>query len=461
MVNSSGTYTEKILYSFTGANGDGAIPFAVDLVRDAAGNLYGTTTFGGSYDGNICTYRGCGTVFELVNSAESPGTYTEKVLYRFTDANGDTGFPQTGLAMDQAGNLYGTSGAGGAGGWGAVYELVNSSGTYEERVIYSFVDINVYAGDSTAYPVIVDSAGNLYGTTPGGGTLNGTVFELVNSPTSPGTYTERILYNFMGGLDGAEPLAALTADAEGNLYGTTAVYGGKNGGGNVFELTKVPGSYVYNVLSDFGGGGSSPQGRLLMDSAGNLYGTTWGGGLGDGGTVFMLSSAVPPSVPAIWLSASNLTFASVVGVASEPQYVEAANSGNAGLVLDPGTITGPNGSDFALSDYCQRPIHRARCDLPGERHVYALSNRPRKRDPELCRRRRQQPADGEPERHRPLSTHRVASASQSDVQPSACPYDKRRANHQRFQQRRHDRGLCRRLSNVFGDKRGGFCHRLE
>ena len=131
LVNSSGTYTEKILYSFTGTNGDGAIPFAVDLVRDAAGNLYGTTLFGG----NLCAQNGCGTVFELVNSAESPGTYTEKVLYRFTDANGDTGFPQTGLALDQAGNLYGTSGAGGAGGWGAVYELVNSSGSYEERVI--------------------------------------------------------------------------------------------------------------------------------------------------------------------------------------------------------------------------------------------------------------------------------------------------------------------------------------
>jgi uncharacterized repeat protein (TIGR03803 family) len=274
LVNSSGTYTEKILYSFTGANGDGAIPFAVDLVRDAAGNLYGTTMYGGSYVGNLCANAGCGTVFELVNSPESPGIYTEKVLYRFTDANGDTGFPQTGLAMDQAGNLYGTSGAGGAGGWGAVYELVNSSGSYEERVIYSFVDINVYAGDATAYPVIVDSAGNLYGTTPGGGTLSGTVFELVNSPTSPGTYTERILYNFIGGSDGAEPLGALTADAEGNLYGTTAVYGGKNAGGSVFELTKVAGSYVFNVLYDFGGmpyDGTGPQGSLLMDSAGNLY----------------------------------------------------------------------------------------------------------------------------------------------------------------------------------------------
>lgn len=212
LVNSSGTYTEKTLYNFTGANGDGAIPFAVDLVMDAAGDLYGTTLYGGSYVGNICADNGCGTVFELVNSPESPGTYTEKVLYRFTDNNGDTNFPQTGLAMDQAGNLYGTSAAGGAGGWGAVYELVNSSGSYKERVIYSFVDINVYAGDAPAYPVIVDAAGNLYGTTPGGGarcaagpTGCGTAFELVNSPTSPGTYMERILGNFMGDRTVASP----------------------------------------------------------------------------------------------------------------------------------------------------------------------------------------------------------------------------------------------------------------
>ncbi len=108
LVNSSGPYTEKILYSFTGFNGDGAIPYAVALVRDSAGNLYGTTTYGGADSSTLCTsLGGCGTVF--VNSATSPGTYTENVLYSFTDANGDTGFPQTGLAVDQAGNLFGTS----------------------------------------------------------------------------------------------------------------------------------------------------------------------------------------------------------------------------------------------------------------------------------------------------------------------------------------------------------------
>jgi len=359
LVNSSGTYTEKILYSFTGVNGDGATPYSVTLVRDSDGNLYGTTESGGDVNCAFGTiFSGCGTVFELVNSAESPGTYTEKVLYSFGGTSGDAKFPQTGLAMDQAGDFFGTSGAGGALGWGAVYELINSSGSYEEHVIYSFSE-GVY-GDSVAPPVIVDRAGNLYGTTPtnSNNTGYGTVFELVNSP--PGTYTERTLYTFTGGTDGGTPLAALTEDAAANLYGTASANGGTLGGGSVFELANVSGSYVFEVLYDFGGrlyDSSVPLGSLLLDSTGNIYGTTEvGGSTGGQGTVFRLSSAVPPSVPAIWLSYSSLRTESEVGVQcsnGEP-FVAAANIGYASLIFDPGaTITGINAADFVISgDSC-------------------------------------------------------------------------------------------------------------
>jgi uncharacterized repeat protein (TIGR03803 family) len=360
LVNSSGTYTEKVLYSFTGVNGDGAIPYAVALVRDSAGNLYGTTQNGGAVDSSFCTsFGGCGTVFELVNSAASPGIYTEKVLYSFSGTSGDAVLPQTGLAVDQAGDFFGTSGAGGALGWGAVYELVNSSGSYEERTVYSFSD-GVYA-DYVATPVIVDMAGNLYGTTPTNlnNTGYGTVFELVNSTTSPGTYTMRTLYTFTGGSDGGYPFAALTEDAAGNLYGTGTLGAGTNSGGNVFELANVSGSYVFKVLYSFGGRlyDADDPGPLLLDSTGNLYGTTeYGGNTGGQGTVFRLSSAVPPSVPAIWLSYSSLTTESEVGVQcsnGEP-FVAAANIGNASLIFDPGaTITGTNAADFVISgDSC-------------------------------------------------------------------------------------------------------------
>ena len=270
LVNSSGTYTEKVLYSFTGAP-DGAGPVA-GLIMDASGNLYGTTAGGGASSD--------GTVFELVNSS---GTYTEEVLYSFTGIP-DGAQPRAGLIMDSSGNLYGTTaGGGGVGinnycppiGCGTVFELVNSSGTYTEKVLYSFTGneaANPYAG------LIMDSSGNLYGTTVGGCTVtsSGTVFELVNSS---GTYTENLLYCFFfnGAPDGANPVAGLIMDASGNLYGTTP-NGGASGVGTAFELVNSSGTYTEKVLYSFGGfGRANPYAGLIMDSSGNLYGTTLGG----------------------------------------------------------------------------------------------------------------------------------------------------------------------------------------
>jgi uncharacterized repeat protein (TIGR03803 family) len=286
--------TLTVLYSFAGPTGDGANPYA-SLLRDASGNLYGTTYSGGS--SSNCS-GGCGAVFELANSS---GSYTEKVLYGFTGANGDGAYPQAGLVMDTAGNLFGTTAGGGTSGNGTVFELVNSSGSYTLKVLYSFTG----SGGDGANPeggLVVDASGNLYGTTYSGGTSSncsggcGTVFELVNSS---GVYTEGILHSFTGHpTDGHAPVASLIRDAAGNLYGTT-LYGGVYGPGTVFELVNSGGSYAYNMLYSFGGfagDAETPQAGLTMDPSGNLYGTTLYGGSSSNctygcGTVFELTKS--------------------------------------------------------------------------------------------------------------------------------------------------------------------------
>ncbi len=275
LVNSSGTYTEKVLYTFAGYPGDGATPYA-GLIMDGSGNLYGTTSYGGASNN--------GTVFELVNSS---GTYTEKVLYSFTGSDGDGATPYAGLIMDGSGNLYGTTVDGGTTFNGTVFELVNSSRTYTEKVLYSFTG---YAGDGSSPDagVIMDASGNLYGTSNGDGNNGGTVFELVNSS---GTYSEQGLFSFtVSSSQGWYPYAGLIMDGSGNLYGTTSS-GGASNNGTVFELVNSSGTYIEKVLYTFAGypgDGADPKAGLIMDGSGNLYGTTAVGGAGDDGTVFEL-----------------------------------------------------------------------------------------------------------------------------------------------------------------------------
>ena len=186
---------DQILYSFTNPGGQGWYPYA-GLIMDGSGNLYGTTDSGGTSDN--------GTVFELVNSS---GTYTEKVLYSFTGSGGDGAFPAAGLIIDASGNLYGTTVRGGPSDNGTVFELVNSSGTYTEKVLYSFTGSDGDGANPEA-GLIMDASGNLYGTTASAGASDsGTVFELVNSS---GTYTEKVLYSFTGYAgDGSSPDAGV------------------------------------------------------------------------------------------------------------------------------------------------------------------------------------------------------------------------------------------------------------
>ncbi|MGA2001896.1 MAG: choice-of-anchor tandem repeat GloVer-containing protein, partial [Terriglobales bacterium] len=259
--------SETVLYDFLGGT-DGDEPNG-SLVFDKTGNLYGTTYNGGSV-GGIATN---GTIFKV-----SP-TGTETVLHRFAASKQDGEFPNAGLVMDKHGNFYGTTIDGGVNGdygpglpctreCGVVYQLTAAG---SEKVLYAFKGSKEGDGAAPLDSLILDSKGNLYGTTYAGGTYGqGTVFEL----TPAGQ--EIVLYSFSGTPDGGFPAGHLVMDSQGNLYGTTS-YGGTYGQGTVFELTT---GGVEKKLYSFTGGadGGSPLAGLVIDSQGNLYGTTFLGG---------------------------------------------------------------------------------------------------------------------------------------------------------------------------------------
>jgi hypothetical protein len=272
------------LYSFAGGM-DGAVPVA-GLVMDSSGNLFGTTSAGGSI-GNT------GTVFELVKSSD--GSYSQaKILHSFIGGT-DGSTPYAQLIMDSNGNLFGTTIAGGGNNnAGTVFELVKSGdGSYSQAtILYSFT-----GGADGNHPfagLVMDSGGNLFGTTLSAGSGGeGTVFELVKS--GDGSYARAtILHSFGGGMDGARPYAGLAMDGSGNLFGTTSSGGGSSNWGTVFELVKNgDGSYSQpTILYSFSGGtdGGRPFGNLIVDSRGNLFGTTDPGGNNNSnaGTVFEL-----------------------------------------------------------------------------------------------------------------------------------------------------------------------------
>jgi len=257
--------------------------------------------------------------------------------------------------VDASGNLYGTTIYGGAFNAGTVFELARNDSTYTLAILYSFT-----GGADGALPeaaLITDAAGNLYGTTLRGGGSDclpgfgcGTVFELVRTDN---TYTETTLHSLVKSAEGV-PQGGLVMDASGNLYGTTAS-GGTFGYGTIFELVKSAGTYGETVLHNFTGGsdGAGPVGNPILDASGNLYGITSGGGAFNFGAVFRLSFAPAPIAN---LSANSLTFGNqAIGTTSAAQTVTVTNSGNANLVFGPGavTVSGTNAAEFSLtSDGC-------------------------------------------------------------------------------------------------------------
>ncbi len=276
------SWTEAVLHAFTG-NDDGG-PFPGALIFDKAGNMYGPSFYGGT--------DGKGVIFEF---SPSGNNWTETVLYTFqggTDGWGphdvvpDAGFDHL-FGATQAGGNNGCNGS----GCGTIYQLTRTGSVWTKTTLYLFTD-----GPDGAWPAaapIMDSAGNLYGTTSGGPASTGSVWEL--SPSANGwTFTTLHLFS---GCTNCGPHGGVTMDAAGNLYGTTLT-AGSFGNGNIFKLSHDNGQWIYTDLHDFTGGddGGSPHGNVLLDSDGNLYGTaSQGGRFGLSGVVWEITGAANPS----------------------------------------------------------------------------------------------------------------------------------------------------------------------
>jgi hypothetical protein len=281
---SGSSWTYKLLYAFTGG-ADGGAPSAI--VMDGSGNLLGATNTGGYVNANVCYNEavysnGCGVVFEL--SPASGGTWTESTLYSFLGGN-DGAQPIGTIALDPSGNIFGIADNAGVNGEGTLFEVSKSSGSWTETVPYAFP-----AQVAPSSGVTSDGAGNIFGGTKLGGTLNsGTLFEL--SPSSGG-YTYNTIYSFTESFDGGYPFIAPTIDNHGNLFVSTYSTFAQNYGSFInieFELSPTgTGGWHGSVVRDFPSStdGYDPLGGVIRDSAGNLYGTTPGGGLYGWGGVF-------------------------------------------------------------------------------------------------------------------------------------------------------------------------------
>jgi uncharacterized repeat protein (TIGR03803 family) len=262
-------WNPTVIYQFSGGS-DGNDPRFGPLVFDHAGNMYDTTSMGGTGDG---------VVWEMMGSGQH---WTEQPIHTFSGQDGSN--PLSGVVFDGAGNLYGTTSAGGTNGFGTVYELSPSANGWTQQVLYSFQ--NGSDGKVPAAPVVVDSAGNVYGSTITGGTGGGgTVFEL--SPSSGG-FTYQTLYSFTGSTN-CGPWGSMTLQ-NGSLYGTS-VCDGAFGQGNVFELTPSGNNWTYSSIYDFMDelDGAYPYCNITFDSSGNMFGTAFKGGSENEGTIWEIS----------------------------------------------------------------------------------------------------------------------------------------------------------------------------
>ncbi|MGO9087734.1 MAG: choice-of-anchor tandem repeat GloVer-containing protein [Terriglobales bacterium] len=393
------SYVQEVLYNFCSESkcADGEQSSA-GLIRDAAGNLYGTTPDGGA--------NGAGTVFRLAPSTQAGGAWTETVLHSFCSASNctDGSNPAGALIQDAAGNLYGTTESGGANttshggqGGGAVFKLAppaQPGGTWTETVLYSFCsESSCTDGQFPRSGLTQDSAGNLYGTTQQGGAYTsgdggfgaGTVFEISPPAQQGGAWTETVLHSFCSAgnypscSDGYLPIAGLMQDAAGNLYGTT--YWGGTGWGIVFEVSppaQQGGAWTETVLHTFCSvelnctDGQEPQAGLVQDAAGNLYGTTTDGGANTsakqpygGGTVFKL--APPAQQGGAWTETLLYSFCSASNCADGVTPKSGLIQDAAGNLYGATPSGGANnlGTAFRLNSTGQETVLYSFCSVGG------------------------------------------------------------------------------------------------
>jgi len=270
---SGGGWTETALYAFQGGT-DGEVAVG-GVTSDASGNLYGATNYGGAHN--------LGTIFEL--SPAGGGSWTEKVIYSFA-GGADGSYPNGGLAFDAAGNLYGTTVLGGAHNQGTIFELSpTGGGGWTESVILT---CSLASGERPTGSVVFDSNGNLYSTASIGGSSNaGTVLRL---RLVLGVWKAKVIHTFLNGADGSEPLAGLVFQSP-RLYGTTQT-GGSFGSGTAFVLVPAAGgTWTNHILHNFGAfdDGLFPSTPVALNAAGNVFGVTGSGGTLGNGMAFELA----------------------------------------------------------------------------------------------------------------------------------------------------------------------------
>ena len=262
------SWNETPLYRFTGGQ-DGAHPWLGTLLLDHAGNLYGTTPAGGIRSDN-CPTRNCGIVFKL---SQTNGRWAESIVYAFT-GNEDAAIPYGGVISDAQGNLFGTTVGGGLSGYGTVYELSPNGSGWAESILNSFT---FGEGGEPWSGVIQDPSGNLFGTTE---SLYGTVYEV--RPAGNGWVFGEVIQLPGSGIELGGPTGGVIRDSAGDLYGTAPI-GGTLQSGDVFKLApRSGGGWNYTEIHNFGsnGDGYLPYGNLMQDASGNIYGTTTEGGGG-------------------------------------------------------------------------------------------------------------------------------------------------------------------------------------
>jgi uncharacterized repeat protein (TIGR03803 family) len=281
--NGDGSWSETVLHAFDG--NDGAQPLG-PVSFDSSGNLYGTTSIYG-YFGYNC-WNGCGYIFQM--KPQAGGGWTFENIYAF-QGNEDAGNPQSQLTFDKQGNLYGTA------GWNVVFpevvfQMTNSNGSWQFHLLQSFPGCPTCDTFGVLSGVTLDTKGNLYGTIPVTGAHNaGFLYELA---PAQGQWSLTVLHEFSNGKDGGFPFAVPVLDSAGNLYGTTSGGGRQSGScsafgcGIVYKFSPGENGWTESVLYSFkgGNGGGSPEAGLLLDGAESAFGTTYYGGSRGYGVAF-------------------------------------------------------------------------------------------------------------------------------------------------------------------------------